>query len=81
MNLDIKVTPDVTPKTKTEHIIYLEECVKILNYTKDLVNKIDETDEHTIHMLRVYIADMLFEIERNGSIIENILNHIKMKNI
>lgn len=73
MHLDIRVNPDVIPKTKTEHIIYLEECVKILNYTKDLVNKIDETDEHTIRMLRCYIVNILFEVKQNSSIIENIL--------
>lgn len=75
MHLDIKVDSDVTPKTKTEQIIYLEECVKIINYTKNLINKIDEADKYTINMLRCYIADMLFEVERNASVIERVLTN------
>ena len=79
VHLHIKVDPDVTPKTKTAHIMYLEECIKILNYTKDLVDKIDENNEYTINMLRFYIADMLFEVERNASIIESVLTNIYEK--
>ena len=73
MHLEIRVDPDMTPETKTEHIICLEECIKMLNYTKNLVDKVDENDKSTIDNLRFYIADMLFEVERNASIIENFL--------
>lgn len=67
----MKINSDVTPETKEEGIVYLNECINKINKAKENINKMKQTDFED-YSIPCRICDVLYEIEHNFNFLENI---------